>query len=44
MQWTEVSKLSVSQFQKLVGVKRTTFDKMIETIEFQRKQRVHKRK
>jgi Helix-turn-helix of DDE superfamily endonuclease len=43
MQWTEVTKLSDSQFQRLVGVKRTTFAKMLETIEFQRKQRVSNR-
>jgi hypothetical protein len=43
MQWTEVSKLSDSQFQRLVGVKRTTFSKMLETIEFQNQQRVSNR-
>lgn len=43
MQWSEISKLSGSQFQRLVGIKRTTFEKMIETIEFQRKQRVSNR-
>jgi Helix-turn-helix of DDE superfamily endonuclease len=43
MQWTEVSKLSDSQFQRLVGVKRTTFIKMFETILFQSKQRVSNR-
>ncbi|MEP6847208.1 MAG: transposase family protein [Panacibacter sp.] len=43
MQWSEVSKLSHSQFQRLVDVRRTTFDKMIATIELQSKQRVSNR-
>jgi hypothetical protein len=43
MQWTEVSKLSDSQFQRLVGVKRTTFIRMVETIGFQHQQRVSNR-
>jgi Helix-turn-helix of DDE superfamily endonuclease len=43
MQWTEVSKLSDSQFQRLVGVKRTTFIKMLETIVCQNQQRVSNR-
>lgn len=43
MQWSEVIKLSDSQFQRLVGVKRTTFSKMLETIVFQSQQRVSNR-
>jgi hypothetical protein len=43
MQWTEVIKLSDSQFQRLVGVKRTTFIKMVETIVFHNQQRVSNR-
>jgi len=43
MQWSEVSKLSDSQFQRLVGVKRTTFSKMLETIVFHGQQRVSNR-
>jgi len=43
MQWTEVIKLSDSQFQRLVGVKRGTFLKMVETIEFQSRQRTSNR-
>ena len=43
MQWSEVSKLSDSQFQRLVGVKRTTFSSMLETIVFHNQQRVSNR-
>jgi predicted DNA-binding transcriptional regulator AlpA len=43
MQWSEVSKLSDSQFQRLVGVKRTTFFRMLETIVFHNQQRVSNR-
>jgi hypothetical protein len=43
MQWSEVSKLSDSQFQRLVGVKRTTFSRMLETIVFHSQQRVSNR-
>jgi hypothetical protein len=43
MQWSEVNKLSDSQFQRLVGVKRITFHKMVETIKFQNQQRVSNR-
>jgi Helix-turn-helix of DDE superfamily endonuclease len=43
MQWTEVSKLSDSQFQRLVGVKRPTFIKMLEMFVFQNQQRVSNR-
>ena len=32
MQWTELIKLSDSQFKRLVGVKRITFNKMVEAI------------
>ena len=32
MRWSELHKLSDSQFQRLVGVKRLTFNKMIESI------------
>jgi Helix-turn-helix of DDE superfamily endonuclease len=43
MQWKEVNKLSDSQFQRLVGVKRNTFTKMIETIVLEAKQRISNR-
>jgi hypothetical protein len=39
MKWKEVNNLSVSQFQRLVGVKRPTFVKMVEAIEFHNKER-----
>jgi Helix-turn-helix of DDE superfamily endonuclease len=43
MQWKEVNELSDSQFQRLVGVKRTTFGKMLEVIGAQDQARPHKR-
>lgn len=43
MQWKEVNKLSDSQFQRLVGVKRTTFGKMLEAIGVQKQALPHKR-
>jgi hypothetical protein len=43
MEWKEVNKLSDSQFQRLVGVKRTTFGKMLEAIGVQEQARSHKR-
>lgn len=43
MQYSELIKLSDSQFQRLVGVKRGTFNKMLETIGFQAKERITKR-
>lgn len=43
MQWSEVNKLSDSQFQRLVGVKRATFSKMLETISFHRSERKNNR-
>jgi len=32
MEWTEMNKLANHQFQRMVGVKRATFDKMLEII------------
>lgn len=43
MQWSSVSKLSDSAFQRLVGLKRPTFIKMLETIAFHRSQRANNR-
>lgn len=43
MQWKEVNNLSDSQFQRLVGVKRTTFGKMLEAIGYWERARSHKR-
>lgn len=43
MQWKEVSKLSDSQFQRLVGVKRNTFTKMLEVVGLKQKQRISNR-
>lgn len=43
MQWKEVIKLSDSQFQRLVGVRRTTFTKMLEVLEHHRQQRISNR-
>ena len=39
MQWTELHKLSDSQFKRLVGVKRTTFNKMVEILNLSHEQR-----
>jgi hypothetical protein len=43
MQWTLVQKLPDTQFQRLVGVKRSTFTRMLETIEFHSDQRANNR-
>jgi hypothetical protein len=43
MQWKEVGKLSDNQLQRLVGVKRNTFVKMLEVIDLQSKQRLNNR-
>jgi hypothetical protein len=43
MQWKEVLKLSDSQFQRLVGVKRSTFTKMLEVLAINRQQRISNR-
>jgi hypothetical protein len=43
MEYTEVSKLSDSQFKRLVGVKRTTFGKMLDTVQASFNQRKTKR-
>lgn len=43
MQWKEISKLSDSQFQRSVGIKRLTFTKMLEVLELHRHQRISNR-
>jgi len=43
MRWKTVKELPDSHFQRLVGVKRSTFIKMIETIKFQQNQRRNNR-
>jgi hypothetical protein len=43
MRWGTVQRLEDSQFQRLVGVKRPTFNKIIEVITLVQNQRCHKR-
>ena len=43
MQWKAVNKQSDSDFQRLVGIKRTTFNTMLEVLNEQRSKRVSNR-
>jgi len=43
MKWSEAGRLSDSQFRRLVGIKRHTFSKMLETILLHRAKRKTKR-
>lgn len=43
MKWSEASRLSDSQFKRLMGIKRETFSKMLETILLHRAKRKTKR-